>query len=157
MAWGEAGTAIRYVEREDVGRMVPDYRGGVAYGRLWGRGIASESAGAFFETNLDGIYISRFSHDILGYAQTRTGWTLPPGPARVQLYLNANATVDNKRQAWANFAELGPGVRVRIAALPPGLYFTFNYVRGRYTIREGNPYAPVYNDFRSGLWYAITR
>jgi hypothetical protein len=32
-----------------------------------------------------------------------------------------------------------------------------NAVRGRYLIRQGNPWAPEFYDLRAGFWYAGTR
>ena len=158
MAWAEAGWAIGYASGPNAGHVLPDYRGGVAYGRAWGRTIASESAGRFFEANLDGVFLSRFGWDVLGYAQTRTGYTFrEAGPVRWQLLWNANLTSDTQRQPWANYTELGPGLRFRIRPLPPGLMFSLNYVRGHYLVQQGNPYPPTYYDFRAGLWYAFTR
>ena len=59
-AWFEAGNAIGY----ENGRMLPDYRGGLAYGRAY-RALA--------ETTVDALYISRFDKDFLAYSQTRFG------------------------------------------------------------------------------------
>ena len=122
-----------------------------------GRGIGSESAGAFFELNLDGIYVSRFNNDLLGlHADAHRLDT----PARSGADANLREReCDGRRQAASlgQLRRVGPGVRLRAESMPPGLYFTVNYLRGRYTLREGNPYAPFYNDFRAGLWYAFTR
>jgi hypothetical protein len=59
---------------------------------------------AFAETNLDGIYVSRFADDMLLYSQTRTGFTFAPA----QLFWNWNLTVDSRGEYWANFVETGP-------------------------------------------------
>jgi Tfp pilus assembly protein PilF len=158
MGWSEAGWAIGYRSGPNAGHILPDYRGGAAYGRAWGHGIDGESSGPFFETNLDGVYLSRFGWDVLGYTQTRTGYTLrETGPVRWQVLWHANWTIDTQRQAWANYAEIGPGVRFRIRSMPPALMFSVNYLRGLYLVSQGNLYPSTYSDFRAGLWYAFTR
>ena len=143
-AWAEAGGAIRYRDQSNAGRVLPDYRGGVAWARAWNHNAL------LFETNMDGVFVSRFGNDTLAYLQTRTGYKLHHN---AQAYWNFNTTSDAKRQAWANFVEQGPGVRLRISAL----VFTVNMLQGLYTIREGNPYPPVFRDVRAGVWYAFTR
>lgn len=162
MAWAEAGSAVSYLHPQPgVGRMVPDYRGGVAFARGWGHHIRSESAGLFLETSADGVFVSRFGNDFLAYSQNRVGFTPRAwdalGGLRLQLYLNANITMDNRRQAWANFAESGPGVRFRWPRMPPSLMFSVSVLRGAYTIPQGNLRKPNFFDTRAGFWYAFTR
>jgi hypothetical protein len=160
--WGEAGSALRYVgHRPGVPRMAPDYRGGVSFSRGFGRLLGSASAGLFFETNDDGVFVSRFDNDLLVYSQNRFGLTLPSvaalGGFESQFYWNGNAVADIRRQYWANFAESGPGLRFRWKAMPPSVLFTVNYVRGAYTLNQGNPRGPNFWDLRAGAWYAVTR
>jgi tetratricopeptide (TPR) repeat protein len=162
MAWGEAGSALSYLRpQHGVGRMLPDYRGGVAFARGWGHHIRSESAGLFFETNADGVFVSRFGNDFLTSSQNRVGFTPRASDAlgglRLQLYLNGNFIMDNQRQAWANFAESGPGVRFRWPQMPPSLMFSVNVLRGAYTIPQGHLRKPNFFDIRAGAWYAFTR
>ncbi len=158
MAWGEAATAISYLgSRRDQPRFTPDYRAGVALARGFGHPLNGESSGAFFETNADGVYISRFQNDFIVYGQNRAGWTLAAGGLRMQVCWNYNLTLDARRLYWANFAELGPGLRLRWNGMPPSLAFTVSVVRGFYTLNEGNPRRPNYYDLRAGVWYAVTR
>ena len=44
--------------------------------------------------------------------------------------------MDDKRQAWANFVEAGPGIRFRWPFMPPSLMFSVNVMRGAYTIPQ---------------------
>jgi len=158
MAWAEAGEAISYLgKRPGAGAMMPDYRGGVAFARGWGHSIRSEKPGLFFETNADGVFVSRFGNDFLTYSQNRAGFT-PPSIAgmRWQLFVNANITVDDKRQAWANFAEAGPGIRFRWPWMPQSLLFSVNFLRGAYTIPQDGLRKPNFYDLRVGFWYAFT-
>jgi Flp pilus assembly protein TadD len=150
-AWAEAGSAIGYVTHHAL----PDYRGGLSFTKGFGHLLKSETGGFFFETNDDGIFVSRFGNDTLLYSQNRVGYTPALGPLQTQFYWNGNFTMDQKRQAWANFIESGPGMRFRVSAMPSSLYFTFNYLRGAYTI-QGEPNGPNFNDFRAGFWYAFT-
>jgi tetratricopeptide (TPR) repeat protein len=135
-AWFEAGNAIGYT----TGRMLPDYRGGLAFARAW-RGLA--------ETAIDALYVSRFNKDFLVYHQTRFGRLAAP----LQLYWNANVTFDSRREYWANFVETGPGVRV---SLVPSTFFTLNLLRGAYLVNTANPRRPNFTDLRAGLWYAFS-
>jgi hypothetical protein len=135
-AWFEAGQAIGYTNA----RMLPDYRGGLAYGRAF-NGVA--------DTTLDALYVSRFDKNFLIYNQTRLGRLTGP----LQLYWNANITIDAKRQYWANFAETGPGIRF---SLVPATFLTVNLLRGAYLRNEFNPRRPNFTDLRAGLWYAFS-
>jgi hypothetical protein len=161
MAWGEAGEAISYLGRHaGVGAMIPDYRGGVAFARGWGHHIRSEKPGFFFETNADGVFVSRFGNDFLTYSQNRAGFTPPAfnwlGGLRTQFFINGNFTMDDKRQAWANFVEAGPGIRFRWPFMPPSLMFSVNVLRGAYTLPQYGARKPNFYDLRAGFWYAFT-
>lgn len=151
--WFEAGSAMSYLN----GHMLPDYRGGLNAARSKGRTLGGESSGAFADTTLDAIFVSRFGNDSLIYSQSRLGYTLGPRAFRAQIYCNANATIDSKRQYWANFLETGPGVRARTAGMPAGMFVTVNLLRGAYLVNQGNPRGPNFNDLRVGVWYAFTR
>jgi Tfp pilus assembly protein PilF len=160
-AWFEAGESLRYSPTAaDPGRVVPDYRGGVAYGKGWGGLLARGGHGLFAETNDDGVYVSRFSHDMLLYSQNRTGYTfrsLEAGGFHAQAYWNWNVTADALGQYWANYAETGPGVKFRFESLPAPVSFSVNAVRGAYLVNQGNPRRPNFNDVRVGIWYAFTK
>ena len=156
--WGEAGTAASYLRRPGAGRAVPDYRGGAAYQRGYGHLLGAEAPGPFLEIGLDGVFVSRFQNDFLFYWQNRAGYTLPAWAGlRVQLCWNGNLTADSRRQYWTNFAESGPGVRLRWPGLPESLVFTGSVLRGVYTRNQDNPRRPNFNDLRVGFAYAITR
>lgn len=157
-AWGEAGSAVRYTGGENRPSMVPDYRGGASFGKGKGHLLGAEAAGWFAETHDDAVFVSRFDNDLLFYSQNQTGYTLPNvAGLRWQLYWNTNLTMDVKRAYWANFFEMGPGVRFRWQGLPESLVFSVNALRGAYIRNEGNPRGPAFNDVRAGFWYAITR
>ena len=150
--WAEAGEAFGYLR----GHVTPDYRGGVAYFRGFGRLLGTERPGWFGEMGADAVYASRFGHDTLFYSQNRWGYTAGIGGLKLQVHVNTNATADVKRQAWANFVEAGPGLRFRWTALPQALYFTVNGLRGVHTRNQGNPRGPNYLDFRAGFGYAFS-
>lgn len=156
--WAEAGQAISYLGGRTGGRMVPDYRGGMAFSRSAGQPLGGEAPGWFAETANDVVFVSRFQDDFILYAQNRAGYTLPAvSGLQSQLYANVNFTADVKREYWANFAEVGPGLRFRWDALPPSLVFSVNLLRGAHTRNEGNPRRPNFFDFRAGFWYALSR
>lgn len=159
--WGEAGSAISYLaSRHDLQRITPDYRGGAAYQRAWGRLLGGESAGAFFEAGADAVFFSRFQNDWLFYWRNRIGYTAPAvgrlGGLQTQWCWNINGAADLRRQYWANFLEAGPGLRFRWAAMPAALTFSLDWLRGAYTRNRDNPRGPNFWDLRAGLWYAIS-
>lgn len=159
VVWGEAGMALSYLgRRPGTALMKPDYRGGLAYGKGFGRLLNSVRGGAFFETNEDAVFVSRFQNDFIFYSQNRAGWTLAPREGlaglQLQLFWNLNLTADTKRQYWANFVETGPGLKLRFDSMPRSLFFTVSLLRGVYTVNEGNPRGPRFNDLRAGIWYA---
>jgi Flp pilus assembly protein TadD len=159
--WFEAGEAMKYLSsRKDVGRMIPDYRGGLAYAKGFGNLLSPSSHGLFAETNEDGVFVSRFNNDMLLYSQNRAGYTLrstEKAGLQAQLYWNWNITADARGEYWANYVETGPGVRFRVNALRAPIVFSINALRGNYLVQEGNPRGPVFYDLRIGFWYAFTR
>jgi tetratricopeptide (TPR) repeat protein len=139
-AWAEAGSAISYIK----GSMVPDYRGGLSWAHRW-----VNERHLFAEVNADEVFMSRFGNDWLTYAQSRVGYRW--------LLLNANLTADTTHQHWANFVELGPGVRFHVPNSPKNLLLSVNFLRGVYLVSDGDPQHRNFNDLRAGFWYAITR
>jgi tetratricopeptide (TPR) repeat protein len=155
--WVEAGESIKYLDLKNVGAALPDYRGGVNYAKGFGSLAGSSKAGFYYETTADAVYVSRFGKDWLFYSQNRAGRTLPLGEGNtLQLLMNANVVMDTQRQGWANSAEFGPGVRFRPSWLPKNVYFSGDFMRGRYLIDSYNPRHLNYNDVRVGFWYAKT-
>jgi len=157
-AWGEAGSAVSYLARRpQAGRAIPDYRGGVSFGRGFGSRLGGEAPGWFFETNADALYVSRFQNDFLMYGQTRAGVTPPSlGSFETQLFWNNNLVRDAKGFDWANFFETGPGVRFRWEWMPRTLLFSVSGLRGVYLVPQSYR-RPNFFDVRAGFWYAITR
>ncbi|HYL38072.1 MAG TPA: tetratricopeptide repeat protein [Bryobacteraceae bacterium] len=158
--WWEAGEAVKYLtSRKDVGAMIPDYRGGISYGKGFGH-LMNSSHGLFFENNEDVVFVSRFQDDLLFYSQNRAGYTFAQsesmGGFQAQAYWNFNGVGDRLHQYWANYGETGPGVRFRFQALPKSLLFSVNFLRGAYTINQDNPRRPNFFDLRAGFWYAFT-
>ena len=148
MAWAEAGLALRYL----TGHVLSDYRAGVTWSRGVGHSMGAESAGWFAESNLDAVFVSRFGNDTLVYGQARNGYTVGPKAFRAQFYWNSNLTFDQKRQVWANFFEMGPGLKLAGALLPKSAFIAFNAVQGRYLVGPRT----AFTDLRVGLWYAFT-
>ena len=105
---------------------------------------------------MDAVFVSRFNNDVMLYSQSRGGYTFGSGGFRGQLFWNANLTVDDQRQYWANFVETGPGLRFTASFLPPSMYFTVSALRGAYLVNAGNPRGPNFNDIRAGVWYAFS-
>jgi len=159
MGWFEAGEALIYDETPtERRRWMPDYRGGVSFAKGFGNLLTKGSHGKFAETNMDGVFISRFSDDSILYSQNRAGYTFrsaETGGFHAQILWNANLTADAKGQYWANYVETGPGVRFRFENSP--LLFSASLLRGAYLVNEYNPRRPNYTELRVGVWYAFTR
>ena len=158
MGWFEAGSSIGYL----TGVPSKDLRGGLSYSRTYGASIAAEHGGWFLETIADSVFISRFDDDLINYSQNRIGYSSSflkgfGGGFKVQPFWSSNLTFDVKRQYWANFFETGPGFRFHPPGAPPSLAITLGVVHGVYLINEGNPHGPNFNDFRAGVWYALTK
>lgn len=159
-AWFEAGRSWAYGEQRSYEeRWRWDARGGVSLLKGWGRLLGGREPGRFHEVNLDGVYASRFRHNMLVYAQNRTGYTFAPalGGTQWQVYAVWNATVDRRGEYWGNFVEAGLGARLHSPSLPQGMSWRAEFVRGAHLRNGSNPWAPNYWDFRTGIWYARTR
>ncbi len=158
MAWAEAGEAVSYLtDAPGMPRAIPDYRGGVNFTKGFGSLLNARHSGWFYETNTDGVFISRFDKDWLLYNQQRTGRTFHlTEHTSVQLLFNGNVTVDLKDQYWANTFEMGPGIRLHTPFMPRNVYFLTDYLLGYYL--RPNQYTPQtsYRDLRIGLWYAFS-
>jgi len=127
----------------------------------FGHLLASGSHGLFEESNIDGVFVSRFSNDSLLYSHNRFGYALRStegfGGFHLQALWNANLTADAQRQFWANFVESGPGFRFRFDSLPASPMVSISFLRGAYLMNDGNPRRPNYNELRVSVWYAIAR
>jgi hypothetical protein len=111
--WFEAGEAL-FLRETPAGRarMKPDYRGGVSYGKGFGHLLTSGSHGLFAESNIDGVFVSRFSNDSLLYSQNRFGYTLRSaegfGGFHLQALWNANLTADAQAAILGEFCRIRP-------------------------------------------------
>ena len=157
--WVEAGESINYLPgRTDLGKAIPDYRGGANFAKGFGELMGSEKSGVFYETTADAIYVSRFDKDWMFYSQHRAGRTVQLGDgAKVQLLVNGNILRDVKQQYWANTAEVGPGIKYHPSWLPQNVYFAADLLRGVYFSNVDNPRRPNYWDLRLSFWYAKTK
>ncbi len=158
--WAEAGRAWSFRRvQPGVGRLSPDYRGGLSLVRGFGNAIGGR--GWFYDLSADAVYISRFDDDVLAYVQNRFGWSFAEagmlGGVQSQLYLAGNLVTDTKSAAWANFGEAGAGLRFRWPFMPKGTALFVEYVRGGYGIPQLGLRKANYGDLRGGVWYAVSR
>ena len=103
------------------------------------------------------MFVSHFQNDWINYSQNRVGRPVRLAGLSLDAFAGAGITFDGKRQYWANFTEVGPGVRFRPKGFPASANVTVSAVRGIYLINEGNPRRPNFNDIRIGVWYAFSR
>jgi thioredoxin-like negative regulator of GroEL len=159
MGWAEAGESVNYLPgRSDLGKAIPDYRGGVNFAKGFGQLLGSERSGMFYETTADAIYVSRFDKDWMFYSQHRAGRTFHVHDnAKFQLLLNANYVHDIKQQYWAETFEFGPGLKFHPPWLASNVYFSADFLRGVYLDNLYNPRRPNYYDVRLSFWYAKTK
>jgi Flp pilus assembly protein TadD len=157
--WGEAGQSIAYIVHDDGRRTRPDYRGGVSWLKGWGAVAGTGRQGWFAEQGADAVFVSRFQNNVFTYLQTRAGYSVAIEEKGfvLQALWHWNLTTDTKRVWWGNFAETGPGIRVRWNSLPPGLWITTELLRGAHLVNTANPRGPNYWDYRAGVWYAFAR
>ena len=144
--WGEAGESYSAVTH----RTQPDYRGGVAYAKVWGAQLFGGETGRFFDTNLDAVFLSRVNRDTIAYMQTKTGYQLPSaGGLRHQLFFAANVVTDQQRSLYNNFVEVGPAYRFGFTQFKQ-VWAYVGYLHGVYTL----PGRSNYNDLRLVVWWA---
>jgi tetratricopeptide (TPR) repeat protein len=157
--WVEAGESVNYLPgRTDLGKSIPDYRGGANFAKGFGQLLGSQRSGLFYETTADAIYVSRFDKDWLFYSQHRAGRTFHLADrAKFQLLANANYVRDIKEQYWANTLEFGPGLKFHPPFLAPNVYFSADFLRGVYLNNFYWPHPPNYYDLRLSFWYARTK
>lgn len=155
MAWGEAGGSWQYFAQDPVGPTIrADYRAGLNYARGMGAANLGSEGGWFAMSTLDAVFLSRFGNDTLFYSQNRVGFHLQDKP--VQVYWNLHLTGDLRRTDWANYFEMGPGIRWRPPGLPKSLYLFADAVYGRHLLAGDGTRARQYYDVRAGVWYAFT-
>jgi tetratricopeptide (TPR) repeat protein len=159
MGWVEAGESVNYLPgRTDLGKAIPDYRGGVNFAKGFGELLGSNKSGLFYETTADAIYVSRFQKDWMFYSQHRAGRTFQLGDGnKLQVLANGNLLKDTEQQYWANTFEFGPGIKYHPAFFPQNVYFAADLLRGVYLDNLYNPRKPNYWDLRLSLWYAKTK
>ena len=161
LLWGEAGEAIYYLPAHSS-RASPDYRGGLHFDKGFGSLLGSSHSGFFSETSADAIYVRAFGGDWIGYSQNRMGRTWRVScKSSLQTLWNVNYTRDLQRQYWANTLEFGPGLKFHLPGMPPNLYLSADFLRGKYLL---DPYVDPtyrthfhYTDVRIGFWFARTR
>jgi tetratricopeptide (TPR) repeat protein len=146
--WAEAGDSYSAVTH----RTQPDYRGGVAYAKVWGAQLFGKESGRFLDTNFDAVYLSRVNHDTIAYTQTKTGYQLPPWRGlRQQVFLAANVVTDQQRNVYNNFVEAGPAYRFGVTQFKQ-VWAYVAFLHGVYTL----PGRSNYNDLRLVVWWAKT-
>lgn len=152
-AWFEAGIAVGF----RTGKRWNDYRGGLAWARTLGASLTGERNGRFLEINTDTAFMSHYGDDVLGVVRTRAGYSAGGSALRGQIFWNSDITVDTQRQYWANYGDMGPGIRIHPGWLPQSVWLDASALRGVYLRNEGNPGRPNFIDLRIGIWYAGTR
>ena len=142
--WFEAGEAMKYLgSRKDVGAMIPDYRGGLAFARGFGHLLTPSVARAVLRNqrrrHLCQPVPERHAAVFAKPRRLHVAGSRDRPDSRRRSIWNWNVTVDLKGQYWANYFETGPGLRFRVQPMPRHMAFTISAVRGNYLVQEGNP------------------
>ncbi|HEV8163054.1 MAG TPA: hypothetical protein VGR74_01140 [Actinomycetota bacterium] len=146
--FAQAGPAFNLMVGDGRPRLALDVRGG-AFLFAESAGCRPDRAGGsgfgFWpcaELYSEGIYVSRFQHNVIGFARggAAAGYLLT-GPVAWQLLVESRAAVDRNRDYYNNFADVGGGHRWRLLGgvpidLQAGVY------AGRYFGRQGRDPAP---------------
>lgn len=101
-------------------------------------------------------WYGRYRDNVIAYGQARAGAKLwERFPARLNLYLPLNASVDTNKDFFNNIVETGAGAELQFLG-GLNLRLRLEALRGWYTGREGrdpNPYGRRYHDLRVTLIY----
>lgn len=119
--FGQAGPAMKLVDDGVSDTVQLDVRGGVV--------VSWSSAACFLQGGIieagtwcaevysEGVYTSRFDHDIQAFARSRVGFTyVETGPVSWQMYLELRAAADLNGDYYDNLIESGMGARWRLNA-----------------------------------------
>ena len=158
--WAEAGKLSNICRgAHDIGAAIPDYRGGLNFAKGFGSMLGTHSTRRS-STKRPATPSSSAASIATGCSirKTARGELFTRRMAAIfQLYANADYVHDLKNQYWANTVDFGPGGRMHLPWMPPGVYLAADYLRGVYTQNKGNPRRPNYTDFRLSFWYAASR
>lgn len=159
-AWGEAGNAVSFLNNRPRGiqRSEPDYRGGLAFYRVWGPTLFQNEARRFVDLTFDAVYLSRFQHNAVFYTQSKTGYQLPAYRGfHHQPFVAVNVAADARGDYFSNFVEFGPGYRFGFDKLKH-LHAYVAFLRGVYTTQgrrlRNTVRGPNFTEFRLVVWYS---
>lgn len=119
--FGQVGPAMKLVDDGVSDRTQLDVRGGVvvswASAACYVQGGILEAGSWCAEVYSEGVYTSRFDHDVQGFARSRVGFTLAEtGPVSWQMYAELRAALDINGDYYDNLIESGMGPRWRLNA-----------------------------------------
>jgi len=119
--FGQVGPAMKLVDDGVSDTVQLDVRGGVVLS--WSsaacflQGGIVEAGTWCAEVYSEGVYTSRFDHDIQGFGRSRVGFTFfDTGPVSWQMYLELRAALDLNGDYYDNLIESGMGPRWRLNA-----------------------------------------
>jgi hypothetical protein len=117
--FGQVGPAIKLVDDGVNDTVQLDVRGGVvlswASAACYVQGGIIEAGSWCMEVYSEGVYTSRFDHDVQGFGRSRVGFTFADtGPVSWQIYWEVRAAGDLNGDYYDNLIESGMGPRWRL-------------------------------------------
>jgi hypothetical protein len=145
--FGQVGPAMRLVDDGVRDAVQLDVRGGVvvswASAACYLQGGIIEAGTWCAEFYSEGVYTSRFDHDVQGFARSRVGFTYAEtGPVSWQMYWELRAALDLNGDYYDNLMESGMGPRWRLNA-PIRIDLLVGGHAGSYLWRENRDPAPA--------------
>ena len=145
--FGQVGPAMKLVDDGVSDTVQLDVRGGLvlswASAACYMQGGILEGGTWCAELYSEGVYTSRFDHDIQGFARSRVGFTfVETGPVSWQLYLELRAAMDLHGDYYDNLIESGMGPRWRLNT-PIRIDLLIGGHAGSYLWRENRDPAPA--------------
>lgn len=117
--FGQVGPAMKLVDDGMSDTVQLDVRGGLvlswASAACFVQGGILEANSWCAEVYSEGVYTSRFEHDIQAFARSRVGFTIAEtGPVSWQMYWEVRAAFDRNGDYYDNLIESGMGPRWRL-------------------------------------------
>jgi hypothetical protein len=158
--FAQIGPAMRLVDDGVRDAVQLDVRGGAVLS--WASAACHQQGGIVeagtwcAELYSEGVYTSRFNHDVQGFARSRVGFTyIETGPVSWQMYWELRAALDLNGDYYDNLIESGMGPRWRLNR-PIRIDLLVGAHAGSYLWRENRDPAPANRQYVDARLLAAT-